>query len=232
MNWKEIEVLNNNSFTHDGKTLFSKVYEEVLKFHSPGIAPVADKTGWYHIDIKGNEVYKQRYAKAFGYYFDRSSVMKNNLWFHIDTRGNRVYTENYSWTGNYQENVCSVRNLNDEYFHIDENGNKLYKSKYVYVGDFKDGYSCVRLTNGFYKHINKNGEYINNKEFFDLGVFHKNFATARDSEGWFHIDKLGNELYQERYSLIEPFYNGYAIVDTLSKQKQIINEEGTVILKM
>ena len=232
MDWRQIEVSDNNSFALNGELLFGKVYEEVLKFHSPGIAPVKDETGWYHINTNGVEISKKRYQRAFGYYFNKSSVVNYSLWFHIDTKGNRFYTENYSWTGNYQESVCSVRNLNNEYFHIDINGNELYKSKYVFVGDFKDGYACIRLVNGFYKHINKRGEFINNKEFLDLGVFHKNFAIARDRKGWFHIDKLGNELYEERYFMIEPFYNGYAVVDTLNNKKQIINEKGIVTLKM
>lgn len=232
MDWRQIEVSDNNSFTLNGELLFGKVYEEVLKFHSPGIAPVKDETGWYHINTNGVEISKKRYQRAFGYYFNKSSVVNDSLWFHIDTKGNRFYTENYSWTGNYQESVCSVRNLNNDYFHIDINGNELYKSKYVFVGDFKDGCACVRLVNGFYKHINKQGDFINNKEFLDLGVFHKNFAIAKDRKGWFHIDKLGNELYKERCTMIEPFYNGFAIVDNLKNKKQIINEKGIVILKM
>ena len=53
MDWRQIEVSDNNSFTINGELLFGEVYDEVLKFHSPGIAPVKDKTGWYHINTKG-----------------------------------------------------------------------------------------------------------------------------------------------------------------------------------
>lgn len=232
MDWRDISVSNNNSFTFNGKLLFDKVYVEVLKFHSPGIAPVKDKTGWYYIDANGIQISSSRYTRAFGFYFNRSSVVQNDFWYHIDVSGNRVYTHNYSWTGNFQESVCSVRNFDNKYFHIDLNGNQLYDSKYIYAGDFKDGFACVRLASGLYKHINKHGEFLNNKEYLDLGVFHKNYATARDCNGWFHIDKQGHELYSERYSLIEPFYNGYSVVDTFNKKKQIIDEKGMVILNI
>ena len=116
------------------------------------------------------------------------------------------------------------------YYHIDLLGNESYVERYTYVGDYKDGIACVRLYNGHFVHIDLEGNYINNKQFIDLGVFHKNFATARDLEGWFHINKKGEALYNERYLLIEPFYNGFAIVTTFEYKKKIINEKGELVL--
>ena len=231
MDWRVIKVSEeNNSFIYKGKLLFNKEYDEVLKFHSPGLAPVKDASGWYHISVKGIEVYKARYNRTFGYYFNRASVINNDSWFHIDDMGERLYDVNYAWTGNYQEHLCAVRDFNNQYFHIDLDGNPIYESKYRFVGDFKDGYACVKQLNGFYKHIDKLGNVLNDKTFLDLGVFHKNYATAKDKNGWFHIDKKGHELYKERYTMIEPFYNGFAVVDTFEKTKQIINEDGVKTL--
>jgi len=231
MNWKDIIVSKkNNSFKYKDAQLFDKVFDEVLKYHSPGIAPVKDGSGWYHIDVKGNEVYKERYNRVFGYYFNRASVIKGKNWFHINELGKRLYDANYVWTGNYQEKVCSVRDFTNQYFHIDLEGKPIYESKYRFVGDFKDGFACVRLVSGFYKHINLKGSFLNDKEFLDLGVFHKNYAIAKDENGWYHIDKIGNELYENRYAMIEPFYNGFAVVDTVDGVKQIINEEGVIEL--
>lgn len=232
MNWRDIKVSEeNNSFNYKGKLLFNKKFFEVLKFHSPGIAPVKDVSGWYHININGVEVYKERYDRTFGFYFNRASVINNDLWFHINEKGERLYSESYVWAGNYQESICSVRDLNNHYFHIDLDGNPVYKTKYKFVGDFKDGYACVKQLNGLYKHINNDGGFLNNKEFLDLGVFHKNFAIAKDEKGWHHIDKKGKELYKERYIMVEPFYNGFAVVDTFDNAKQIINEKGNVIVE-
>ena len=41
--------------------------------------------------------------------------------------GEKVYTTSYLWTGNYQEDICTVRNDNNQYYHIDLNGNPIYK---------------------------------------------------------------------------------------------------------
>ena len=85
---------------------------------------------------------------------------------------------------------------------------------------------------GLFRHIDNKGKLINNKEYIDLGVFHKNYATAKDVNGWFHIDKSGSPLYKERYELIEPFYNGFALVTKENNKKQIINEEGKIIVEL
>ena len=231
MNWQDIKVSDDNThFIFDGKQIFGKTYKEVLKFHSPGLAPVLDNSGAYHIDINGNELYSIRYSRTFGFYCNRASVIENNLWYHINEKGKRVYSSNYLWTGNYQENICTVRNEDNLYFHIDLNGNRIYTGNYVYAGDYKDGIACVKLQDGLYRHIDNKGKFINDKSFLDLGTFHKNFATAKDKNGWFHIDKQGNELYKGRYLTIEPFYNGFALVTNYENEKQIIDEKGVIIL--
>lgn len=233
MNWKEIKVSEDTThFLYDENKIFGSHFIEVLKFHAPGLAPVLDQSAAYHIDSNGNDLYEERYDRTFGFYCNRAAVIKNDKWFHIDEKGKKVYEKTYLWTGNFQENVCTVRDLHNNYFHIDLNGNRCYKENYKYAGDFKDNIACVRSENGNFKHIDKKGIFINNLEFLDLGIYHKNFATAKDKNGWFHINKIGIELYQERYLMIEPFYNGFALVTKFNNDKQILDEQGKVILKM
>lgn len=231
MNWQDIQVSADNSFfIYDGKQVFGKKFIEVLKFHSPGLAPVKDESGSYHIDSFGNELYRQRYVRTFGYYFNRAAVVCGDQWFHLTEKGICAYKATYQWVGNYQEGVCPVRDASNEYFHITLNGKEVYSQKFVYAGDYKDGIACVKLSTGFYKHIDAQGNFLNNKEFNDLGIFHKNFATAKDEIGWHHINKQGNPLYKERYSMIEPFYNGFAVVESFDNRKYIIDENGKKIL--
>lgn len=96
MNWKDIKVSDDNThFTFEGKPIFNKRFIEVLKFHSPGLAPVKDSSGAYHIDVNGNELYSHRYSRTFGFYCNRAAVIENNSWFHIDKKGNEVYQNRY-----------------------------------------------------------------------------------------------------------------------------------------
>jgi hypothetical protein len=219
-------------FTFKGKMVF-KTFINALKFHEPGLAPVQDETGWYHINTEGKAIYNQRYKRTFGYYFNLAAVIdKDNNWFHIDAKGQRIYSQKFSWCGNFQENLCTVRDFNGNYFHINKNVERIYNRNYRYAGDFKDGYAAVRINNGLYKHIDYGGNDLNGKLFKDLGVYHKSYATAKDETGWFHIDKEGKEIYKERYALIEPFYNGFALVESFDGKKFIINEKGEIILKI
>lgn len=231
MNWKDIKTSNDNThFVLNDKPVFDKQFTEVLKFHEPGIAPVKDETGSYHITVLGNELYKERYSRTFGFYCNRASVIDGTDWFHINEIGERVYSESYEWTGNFQENLCTVRDKNNNYFHIDLSGERINVENYIYCGDFKDGIACVKTKSGYFKHIDKHGQFINSKEYFDLGIFHKNFATAKDEKGWFHIDINGKELYNNRYLMVEPFYNGFALVTGINNEKFIIDEKGKNII--
>jgi len=233
MKWQQIKVSNDSThFLHEGNLIFGKHFIEALKFHPPGLAPVIDESGAYHINESGEALYSKRYSRTFGFYCNRSSVIDKTDWFHIDEKGNRTYSDSYSWTGNFQEDLCTVRDKENRYFHIDLNGNRIYHENYIYSGDFKDGIACVKLQNGLFRHIDTNGNPINDKFFNDLGIFHKNFATAKDNKGWFHIDKKGNELYKERYIMIEPFYNGFALVTLSDSIKKIINEKGEIVLNV
>ena len=232
MNWKEIYLdEKNNTFSFRDRILFQgHSFLDALKFHAPGLAPVMDKSGWYHIDVNGTAIYRERYLKAFGFYNERASVITEDGSIPINTNGEKIGNTYYDWCGNFQENVCTVRNKNGQYFHIDLEGNLCYPStqQYSYAGDFKGGYACVMNEQQQFTHINKQGDFLHGKWFDDLGVFHKKFATARDKDGWFHIDFSGKELYPHRFAMIEPFYNGRAFVEDFSGRKVILLEDGAL----
>jgi len=231
LNWQAIKISEDSThFVFEGKPVFSKQFIEVLKFHAPGLAPVKDKTGSYHIDSSGDQLYTERYTRTFGYYCNRAAVIHNGEWFHLNEKGIKVHPHSFAWSGNYQENLCPVRDASNNYFHIDLNGEKIYSATFIYAGDFKDGIACVKTVNGFYKHIDTRGNFLNNIDFLDLGIFHKNFATARDVTGWHHIAKNGKEIYKQRYAAVEPFYNGFALVTQFDDRKIIIDEGGNKIL--
>jgi hypothetical protein len=209
-----------------GVRVFNKTFIEVLKYHAPGLAPVRDETGAYHIDSNGRELYSERYSRTFGYYCNRAAVNDGKRWLHLTEKGVSAYESRFSWAGNFQEDLCPVRDIDQNYFHINVSGHRRYTDNFKYCGDFKDGIACVKLGNGLYRHIDEVGKFIHNREFIDLGIFHKNYATAKDHNGWHHIDKNGKEIYTQRYLSIEPFYNGFALVTQFSGRKIIIDESG------
>jgi hypothetical protein len=233
MNWKDIQISQDATyFIFQGNPIFNKRFKEVLKFHAPGLAPVYDETGAYHIDVNGTQLYEKRYTRTFGFYCNRAAVIQGSEWFHLNTEGERAYADTYAWTGNFQEDFCTVRNAEGHYFHINLDGTRAYLEVYRYAGDFKDGIACVMGMDGLFRHIDAQGKFIHNKAFLDLGIFHKQFATAKDEGGWHHIDKTGKALYLNRYQSIEPFYNGYALATSLKGEKVILNERGEEIINV
>lgn len=230
MNWQEIKLSECGTFfSYKGDKVFNKTFIRALKFHSPGFAPVQDQDGWFHIRNNGEQLYKERFKRAFGFYCNRAAITGEEGWFHIDEKGIRLYTQCYSWVGNYQEDKCVVRDFSNNYYHIDLSGCRIYSDNYFYAGDYKESYSCVKTENGW-KHINSNGADLNKERYNDLGVFHKGIATAKNNEGWFHISKDGNSLYDRKYYLfVEPFYNGVSLVTNQDGSKALIDESGKLV---
>jgi hypothetical protein len=229
MDYKKIS-LKNKRFYYNKKPLYDKTFADALKFHAPGLAAVKDESGWYHIDASGKALYEARYKRSFGYYDNRAAVRDfNNNWYHINENGRRLYSQSYLWCGNFQEGLCTVCDLEKQYFHIKLCGKPAYDERYAYAGDFKDYCAGVRLQNGKFKHIQTDGSELNGILFEDLGVFHKQYATAKDERGWFHTDRTGRALYEQRYAALEPFYNGMALAEDFYGRKIIIDESGNQV---
>lgn len=212
---------------HEGKPVFGKIFLQVLKFHAPGLAPVQDQTGWYHLTAAGAALYPERYVRTFGYYFNCAAVQDQHGYFHLDEHGSPVYTSRYAWCGNYQEAVCVVRDTGGLYKYIGLQGELLFDQHFSYAGDFRDGYACVKTAAGW-THRSKTGEPLYPHFFSGLGVFHKGYATARDEQGWFHIDLAGKAIYAHRFQLLEPFYNGIALAHNEAGEALLVDEMGRV----
>ena len=177
-NLKSIKISPCESF-HEllGNPLYENRFIKVGKFHEPGLAPVHDQTGAYHINVRGEAVYHHRFLKTFGFYFNRAAVEDDTGCYHIDSSGCRVYKQSYQWIGNYQEDACVVRR-HDKCFHINLNGNRIYQEEYDYVGDFKDDIAVV-YKDGKATHINPQGQLIHNKWHKNLMFFIKGILLQK-----------------------------------------------------
>ncbi len=226
MDWKDIKLNKNQTgYSFDDKPLFGKSYQVAMNFHKEGVAAVQDESRAYHIDMNGEPIYTQRYLRTFGYYHNKAAVTDSSGAYHIDLKGKSIYKERYQWTGNFQQDICTVKTEVGAYFHIDSNGKKLYSKTYKYAGDFRENIACVQLKNDLFTHIYKDGSSVHNKYFEDLNVYHKGYACAKDESGWCHIDLEGKPIYKERYLLLEPFYNGAALASDLQGKKLILNDD-------
>lgn len=89
-----------------GRPVYLKRFDEVLKFHSPGLAAVRDRSGAYHIDPGGQAVYAQRHLRTFGFYQERAAVRTSSGWMHIVPDGTRSIQSATPGAGIFRKGVA------------------------------------------------------------------------------------------------------------------------------
>ncbi len=215
-----------------GVPLYRARFDEVLPFHEPGLAPVLDGSGAYHIGIDGREAYPQRHLRTFGFYGGLAAVQDRDGWVHIGRDGQPAYEARHEWCGNFQEDRCAIRLVGGGYIHIDRDGVPVQENPCRYVGDFRKGIAVVQRDDGLHSHVDRSGQLVHDRWFVDLDVFHKGFARARDGSGWMHVDRSGRPVYARRFAMVEPFYNGQARVELLDGALEVIDEIGETIVEL
>lgn len=229
-NWRQTSVAADA--THHllaGLALYSERFDEVLKFHEPGLAPVRRGDEAWHIDVSGMPAYRQRFRRTFGFYEHRAAVQAATGWCHIRPDGSLVGQGGLAWCGNFQEGRCTVRAEDGLFFHVDLDGAPICAGRHLYVGDYRDGLAVVRgRDDGLCTHVDLAGRETHRKRFLDLDVFHKGMARARDGAGWFHIGLDGRAAYEARFENVEPFYNGLALAWTWSGSRVLIDRAAVV----
>ena len=177
------------------KPLYKTRFLKVLSFHEPGIAAVLDKSGAYHINLKGVPIYNKRFKTTFGYYQRIAAVCDEEGYYHINQYGNPVYNQHYAWSGNYQETMVPICDLENNYFHLTKNGTLSLRDEFQICGRFQE-WRCGCLRKKCFAHqINNHGVFINNRKYRSLWPFHKGFAIAEDCNGFFHINTNGEDAY-------------------------------------
>jgi hypothetical protein len=232
LSWAETTIAPDGTHHRSsaGEPFYAVRFTRVLKYHDPGLAPVVDRSGAYHVDVYGREVYPERYLQTFGFYGNRAAVASGEGWFHIDTEGRRLSETCFAWCGNFQEGRCAVRRRDERYVHVASDDRAAYAADWRYAGDFRDGVAVVQRSDGMHIHIDRHGAPIHERAFLDLDVFHKGLARARDGGGWHHVGHAGRPAYPRRFASVEPFYNGQSRVEADGGGLEIIDEQGVTLL--
>lgn len=215
-----------------GQPLYTERFDEVLKFHAPGLAPVRMGARAWHIDVQGHPAYARRFERTFGFYEGRAAVVSEEGWHHILPDGGDLYPDRYAWCGNFQGGRCTVRDGAGLYRHLGPEGRPAYLERWRYAGDYRDGIAVVQREDGRSTHVDLEGQLLHGRWFLDLDVFHKGFARARDESGWTHVDRTGRAIHPRRFTMAEPFYNGQARVERANGALEVIDERGETLLRL
>jgi len=234
MNWWSLRASSCGTHHVDehGAPAYDQRFDEVLKFHPPGLAPVRCRGQAWHVRSDGSAAYDRRFIRTFGYYEGLAAVVEPAGWHHISADGIDPYSRRYAWCGNFQQGRCAVRDHDGFYQHIMPEGDAAYPDRWRYAGDYRDGIAVVQTADGYSTHIGLDGTLVHGKRFVDLDVFHKGFARARDESGWMHVDLQGQPAYARRFQAVEPFYNGQARVERFDETLEVINENGACLVEL
>lgn len=233
MDWRDLVVSPEGTHHRRGElSAYDDRFDEVLKFHAPGLAPVCRGGRAWHIRADGSEAYGRRFARCFGFYEGRAAVAGEDGWHHINVEGVDAYGVRHAWCGNFQGGRAVVRASDERYLHITPDGAPCYTASWRYAGDFRDGIAVVQGDDGRSSHIDAAGALLHGRWFLDLDVFHKGFARARDERGWTHVDGKGEAVYTRRFAMVEPFYNGQARVERHDGALEVIDEAGGTLVTL
>jgi hypothetical protein len=234
MNWHALHI--SKCATHHVDAQQSPAYherfDEVLKFHEPGLAPVRLRQKAWHIRPDGSPAYRQCFLETFGFYDGLAAVAAHDGWHHVTAAGGDAYLDRYGWCGNFQQALCTVRDRDGKYRHIRYDGSAAYPERWHYAGDYRDGVAVVQASDGRSTHIDHEGKLLHDEWFLDLDVFHKGFARARAEDGWRHVDGQGRSIYQRRFAAVEPFYNGQARVERFDGALEVIDCDGVTLIEL
>ena len=215
-----------------GAPLYAERFDEVLKFHEPGLAAVRRGGDAWHIRTDGVAAYARRFHRTFGFYERLAAVSTPDGWRHIHPDGSDLHATRFAWCGNFQGGRCAVREFGGSYLHLTREGVPAYGARWRYAGDFRDGIAVAQSEDGRSTHIDPHGTLVHGGRFLDLDVFHKGFARARDEDGWMHVDLAGRPLYRRRFATVEPFYNGQARVERFDGGLEVIDETGVRVVEL
>jgi hypothetical protein len=234
MSWSSLRLAACGTHHIDERDapVYGERFDEVLKFHTPGLAPVRRGALAWHIRVDGAPAYERRFSRTFGFYEGLAAVASFDVWHHITSDGADAYSDRFAWCGNFQEGRCAVRDTSGAYLHIQTNGHAVYRERWRYAGDYRDGVAVVQASDGRSTHIDREGRQLHGHWFIDLDVFHKGFARARDEGGWTHVDTAGRAAYSRRFASVEPFYNGQARVERFDGGLEIIDEAGVTLVEL
>ena len=233
MTWRDAGVAPSGTHHVRGHVpLYAERFDEVLKFHAPGLAAVRRDGKAWHIRMDGAAAYARRFHRTFGFYEGLAAAVARDGWRHIHTDGTDLCLARFAWCGNFQGGRCAAREFGGAYLHLTPEGAPAYGARWRYAGDFRDGVAVVQSDDGRSTHIDSHGAPVHGGRFLDLGVFHKCCACARDEDGWTHVDVTGRPLYRRRFAAVEPFYNGQARVERFDGGLEVVDETGVRVVEL
>lgn len=158
----------------------------------------------------------------------------NQLYGFKNSYGEVIISPKYEIAGDYSEGLASVY-IDGKYGYIDRDENLIIKCDYKRAYEFKNGLAIVQRSDYKQAVINKNGEELFTVEDYELSNIVGDYilVTEKNSDDYRagYLNQKGEKVGEVKYSTINEFKDGYAVVGIAGKYG-IINEEGTEVVPL
>ncbi len=167
---------------YSGDNIFDRYFIQAFGFYD-GLAAVCDESGFFHINLDGKDLYKNRYAWCGNFVENKCSVCDfEGNYFHISINGERLYNENFIYVGDFKYGIAVAVLKNGKSVHIFENGIRVHNMEYDALYPYHKGYAVAKDSKGFF-HIDKAGKELYKERYAELEPFYNNKALATDFYG-------------------------------------------------
>ena len=197
-----------------GKTAIPFEYDYTIIF-AEGLAPIRKDHKWGFANKQGEMVIPMEYDSEYLFHDGLAPVARNGKVSLIDQKGKTALTfEDYNKSSDkFSEGLMAVTRAG-KYGYIDKAGRIVIPLtlEYDYVGDFYEGFAVVRI--GKFHEM----EIVKNEKEEDID---KRWRALNKHVRWGMIDKTGDLVVPLKYTSIQGFNDGIAVLGNDGKQSFI-----------
>ncbi|MGE5404328.1 MAG: WG repeat-containing protein [Candidatus Saccharibacteria bacterium] len=196
-------------------------------FHE-GLALISDPNQQYFINRQGNVAIKPS-GDYFGDFNEGLAFFGlSGKYGYINKSGKQVIKAQFESANKFSESRALVK-LNNKYGYIDHSGKLVIPPTFEEGTDFSEGLAAVKVA-GKWGFINTDGKMVIKPQFYSISYnsFNSGLLDMKSKTGWGYIDKTGKFAIAPKYQSVQPFKDGYGVVET-SKQRLVIDTKGKTL---
>lgn len=182
----------------DGAAAYDRRFERTFGFYE-GVAAVAGRDGWHHVDPQGRDLYSSRYSWCGNYQGGRCAVREGSgLYLHLAPDGAAAYGARWRYVGDFREGTAVVQADDGRSTHVDRDGVPMHHRWFQDLDVFHKGFACARDQGGW-MHVDVHGQPVYRRRFARVEPFYNGQARVEQGDGRrVVIDERGETLVELR----------------------------------
>lgn len=167
----------------NGEPAFDRKFKDAFGYYG-GIATVADKNGFSHINDTGQDIHAKRFLWSGNFQESLCAVQdEERHFYHITKDGHPAYKERYAYVGDYKYGIAVIVNNEGLCTHIDKQGKFIHGKSFLELDAYHKGYAIAKDEQGNF-HIDKSGMPLYKERYLKLEPFYNGRAVAIDNAGF------------------------------------------------